>query len=391
MRNENFHSKINIFLIGMVLTVAFFLALRSLGLFPTVFADEYMYSTLARLVPFSEAYNPGYLYFAIYSATSSCGEGFLDCARLFNVVFFVSATPFIYFIGRMVTGEKTALVISALSIFSPINTYTAYFMPESLYFLFFWVFTWLVFSINQKHGIWHWCFLGVFFGLTSLIKPHALFLLPALVVLFLNFLRQDMAGEASTRNFKPYAAFFVLAIATKLFIGFILAGKAGITFFGTAYTSMASAAIASPNRYIDLVRLAFENFQGHLLGLAILFSVPVAQLFMSSKYFFQGPAGQSISINIKLYTAVVFAVLLAVVPLFNASVLDMGPYQTNYRLDMRYYNFAFPLLLIVGASQISSGVNMGSLKWRAISAFPIGVAILYAVYTHLAPYTPTQR
>jgi phosphoglycerol transferase len=55
---------------------------------------------------------------------------------------------------------------------------------------------------------------------------------------------------------------------------------------------------------------------------------------------------------------------------------------------MRYYNFAFPLLLVIAASQLSEESAASLYRWRAIVAFPIGIAILYAVYTHMAPYWP---
>jgi phosphoglycerol transferase len=61
---------------------------------------------------------------------------------------------------------------------------------------------------------------------------------------------------------------------------------------------------------------------------------------------------------------------------------------------MRYYNFAFPLLLIVVASQLSANSSQriwtdGVRKWRAAIALPIGAATAYAIYTRLAPFTPS--
>ena len=73
-------------------------------------------------------------FFIVYRVTNYCGDGFLDCARILNVLFFVSAAPFIYLIGRQITGKKTALLIAVLSLLGPVNVYTAFFMAEAMYF-----------------------------------------------------------------------------------------------------------------------------------------------------------------------------------------------------------------------------------------------------------------
>ena len=63
-------------------------------------------------------------------------------------------------------------------------------------------------------------------------------------------------------------------------------------------------------------------------------------------------------------------------------------YEMIERLHMRYYDFTFPLLLIIAASQLSPESATSMTRWRAIIAIPIGIAILYAVYTCMAPYWP---
>jgi phosphoglycerol transferase len=93
--------------------------------------------------------------------------------------------------------------------------------------------------------------------------------------------------------------------------------------------------------------------------------------------------------KISIFAIAVLVNLILVTGLFTASVANTGPYETAMRLHMRYYDFAFPILLVIAASQLSSETNVGIRKWRALTAFPIGTAILYAVYTHLSPYTPS--
>ena len=55
---------------------------------------------------------------------------------------------------------------------------------------------------------------------------------------------------------------------------------------------------------------------------------------------------------------------------------------------MRYYNFTFPLLLVMAASQLSQQSTGSARRWRVLAAFPIASVIAYALYTHLAPFAP---
>jgi phosphoglycerol transferase len=381
-------SKINAYLLIIVIAAAFLLTIRNTGLYPTVFADEYTYSKFSRLLPFEEVNIPGYLYFFTYKVTSLCGDGFLGCARVLNVLFFILAAPFIYLIGRKLTGEKTAALIAVLSIFGPINTYTAYFMPESLYFLSFWLFAYLVSNIKKELAVSRWIFMGAIFGVSALIKPHALFLAPALGIYLPMVQRRSGVETQDMFRYYKYFGFFASAISTKLIIGFALAGNSGITIFGSAYTSIASESMGA-GHYIILIKLAFENFQGHILALCLLFSVPVGQLLLTTKFFLRRDSESRTSVNIALYTSLILFSLLIVVGLFTASIAGSGPYESNARLHMRYYNFAFPLLLLVAASQLSLNAISTPIKFRAIIGLPIGVAICYAAYSHLAPYIPS--
>ncbi|PKE30429.1 hypothetical protein CWS43_12485 [Rahnella sp. AA] len=376
----------NFFILIILLSVIFLIA-KNMGLYPTVFADEYTYSKYSRLLPLGDSTLPNYLFLSIYSVTDLCGAGFLECARLLNVLFFVLASPFIYLIGRKFTGHKTSCLIAFLSMLSPINTYTAYFMPESLYYLSFWVLTYLILNIEKESSLSHWLFIGFVFGLSALIKPHALLLAPALVVYFLIIHIQDKWQGKETSSYINYLGLLTAIIATKIIIGYILAGKSGITVFGSTYTSMASGAVDS-GHYIKLIQVALSNLQGHLLSLLLLFSVPICHLIFISQHFFRHDENQRNEIKISLYTSLVIASLLVVVTLFTASVSGSGPYETISRLHMRYYNFAFPLFILVVASQLNSHVNLTSKKWRAIIGLPILVALLYGFFTKLAPYAP---
>ena len=63
------------------------LILRNTGMYPVIFADEYVWSRDSRLVALSFVSVPAYLFLSIYRTTNLCGNGFLECARFLNLLF----------------------------------------------------------------------------------------------------------------------------------------------------------------------------------------------------------------------------------------------------------------------------------------------------------------
>lgn len=136
-RSESRVAKGLILAVVVVFVSFLYILFKSIGLYPLVMSDEYNYSKYSRLLPFSQGFLPNYLYFLIYSATSYCGDGFLQCSRVFNVAFFVCSFPFIYLVSRLVVARAVSFFIALVCILGPLNSYTAYYMPDSLYFFSF--------------------------------------------------------------------------------------------------------------------------------------------------------------------------------------------------------------------------------------------------------------
>src|SRR5690606_41039700 len=105
---------------------------------PGVFADEWIYSAAARLTDISQAVLPSYLFLLIFGNTSSCGSAFLECARLLNAGFIVLTMPFIYLVSRRYLGARSYLLIDGRPAEGPCSTYSACFMPGTLYCLGLW-------------------------------------------------------------------------------------------------------------------------------------------------------------------------------------------------------------------------------------------------------------
>jgi phosphoglycerol transferase len=394
-------------LIIVLSAVFLFLIVRNSGLYPLIFPDEYKYSVYSRLMPFSEAQIPGYLYYAVYRVTKFCGDGSLECARVLNAVFFLSAMPFIYLIGREVTGPRTALFVAVCSALGPLNYFTAYFMPESMYLFVFWLFIYLLHRFRQEISGRRILVLGAVLGLLALVKPHALLLIPAVMAYVVVM---PLSGN-TTRVSRIWLCTCLLAAAllVKLSIGFALAGANGLCLFGANYTDSAAGTLKSISstavpqadattavaaagrasglhRCLEVAGNATMNLQGHLLALCLLFSIPMAGLILDWRSWLKSSRSDRPD-QLSVITALILMDLLAVVVLFATVYVGTEPNEIATRLHARYYTYIFPLLLMVAARYAAPVDDPGSgLKWRVISAAPVGAAVCYAAYTRMVPY-----
>ncbi len=379
MRRVNIRNALFAFLLFLVF---FALVLRSSGIYPVV-ADEWVHSQSSRLSPLAMASIPGYFYLYIYKLTSLCGDGFLNCARIINCLFFVSSAPFIYAITREVASRLIAILVAFLAMVGPINSYTVYFMPEAFYFMAFWIISWYVLHINQC-SLKNWLCTGALIGLASLIKPHALFLVPA-IVLYMTYISR---GRLSVVLWSKSISVFLLALfITKLFIGYLFAGKAGITIFGASYGAAAASTAANMERYLTLVGLTFKNLSGHIIVICTLFSLPLAFAFYRSLVSIFSRAEPSQQERVCVYMFFVLGILILIVGLFTASIANTGPYESIDRLHMRYYSFCLPVFLIIVSSMISEkGAHQGKKLLSICVALPILGAIFYSLVTKLKIY-----
>ncbi|TIS50598.1 hypothetical protein [Mesorhizobium sp.] len=244
-------------------------------------------------------------------------------------------------------------------------------------------------KLDHRSRYSHFVYVAIVFALTSLIKPHSLFFLPGVVLYFAHLIRQRSEQAWVGRWLWISTIFVSVAIATKMALGFAFAGRAGITLFGATYGSIASGAAADMGRYVDLVKLTGVSLAGHFLALSILFGTPLAAVLFNLRKVLSRNEAENTSVSIALYALAIFSTLVPVVALFSASVANAGPYETPFRLHMRYYNFALPLLLIASASQMLSKERSNVNFESAMIAAPIAAAAIYAGTATLNPYIPS--
>lgn len=373
--------------IGIMVVTLVLLMVRSIGLYPGVLGDEYTYSSMSRLMPLSAAYIPDYLYLSIYKMTNLCGSGFMECSKFLNSMFFVGASPFIYLTARRFCGASVSVLIVALSMLGPINSYTAYFMPEALFFLGFWISVCYFLSLDAHAPVKKWLIFGFIMGCTSLVKPHALFMIPAfcLCILFFSYKSIDKWMTTGLKN----AAIFVAAMfATKFIVSFLIAGKSGLTLFGNFYTSTFESSATTLQRYIDIILAAPRIVEGHLLANTLMFGAALAIAIFGTV---KALANKSVLAEDKIAfcTLALLLNLIAIVALFSASVAGSNAVETAFRLHMRYYDFMLPMLFIAAGSQLDR-VHGAPLKYWRLATLLVVLAILgYAALTHMQPFTPS--
>lgn len=358
------------------------LLLRNFGLNPTIFSDEYTYNVLSRLSPISEATIPGYLYLAVYRFSSLAGSDFLNLVRLFNVLFYVGAGAWVYLVARRVSGPKTATLVSLLAVLGAANTYTAYFMPESMFFFGFWLFIYAMIRLDARSSPLEWVIAGVALGAASLIKPHALFFVPA-ILLYIAYLSVKGESRPVGQVLRNIALFMVPVFLVKFFVGFIFAGKAGVTLFGPLYGSVANSATGDAERYILVALAALRSLEAHVQAMLLVCGLSFTYtIFIAIQSLF-GKGRLTDIQRASVLTTLIAANLLCVTALFTASVAGSGPYESIGRIHMRYYNFILPLFFIIAASKAELAGSTFRLKWRIVAGLLVGGGILYATMTLL--------
>jgi len=409
-----------------VLAFGIFIAIlmRNSALYPSIFADEYNDSTASRLLPLSQAPIANYLYLWTYRLTNVCGDGFLSCARILNTLFFILACPFIYQTAKRVCSKSIAKYIAILSIIGPINIYTANFMPEAMYFLAFWIFAWYTLGLNSDSSLKSWFGVGVLIGICMLIKPHGVFLLPP-VLLYLFVLFKQKPPFETKQFIYAVAAMGFGALICKLIVGFLIAGVAGLSFLGHLYSATtqdffnASSATTATNSISNTSELAGTlsaakenssfiskwasglpallafwsiNIRGHILGLCLLFGLPLlVGLRLLGAPLFESKT-RSVQKDYAWFTFFLLAFLVLVSSLYS-SLVTLSSSGEILRMHMRYYNFAFPLLLMMLPcifSDPTENIFAKKVNFFEVTLWAlVSVIVLWGIWKMMAPYQPT--
>jgi hypothetical protein len=380
------HYRWELAFLASLLAIFAYIWMRQRAQYPLVFADEWIYSSFARLLPLRETTIPSYLYLSVYGLTNACGTGFLGCARFLNLLFFIGSAPFIYLTARQYCGKPMAIALALMCMLAPFKSYTAYFMPESLYYFAFYVLTWIALTRGSMHWAGHALATGALLGLMTLVKIHALFLIPALCA-FILFARwnNDRQGPWLRTGLAAACLAFAAALAVKFAVGYAIAGDNALNLFGSFYGAQANNSLGAVAKLMKLLPNALINLKGHLMALVLVIALPLAAIvhyILSRKARAQaGGAATALYVYAVLMTGTAFAMTV----FFTASLVDVGPREI-LRLHLRYYNFTFPLLFMIAAAEARASTPAASsaLRWAIVTG--LAAAVVYSAYALIPAY-----
>ena len=354
---------------------------------PSIMGDEYVYTSAAKHLPFAEQYFSNYIFSWVMSATNMCGTDFYVCTKGINSVFFALAILFTFLIAARFLTFGWSVFVASVTALSPIAIPVSYFMPEIMYFAAMTGVVLVALWVADK-GKWQlWSLVGISLGLAALVKPHAIFMLPAFTIFALVVSYKLASGSwfAGIRSAGSTIAGFFVA---KFGLGFLFAGTEGLKLFGgygspvDALTSVVqnqaptvSQDAGSQATGLELLAsIAFGHLAMHLAvvlmiaGLPLLLSLRVL-LSVAKK---PEPVGPVSSLFI-LVGLVTFSII-AVVAVFEGYVSTGGDDHSD-RLILRYYEFLIPQFIVMGL--LLPRFTDSKLVWRILQGSTVVVAALF--------------
>jgi len=354
---------------------------------PSIMGDEYVYTSAAKHLPFAEQYFSNYIFSWVMSATNMCGNDFYVCTKSINSVFFALAILFTFLIATRFLTFGWSVFVASVTALSPIAIPVSYFMPEIMYFAAMTGVVLVALWAAEK-GKWQlWSLVGISLGLAALVKPHAIFMLPAFSIFALVVSYKLASGNwlAGLRSAGSTILGFSFA---KFGLGFLFAGTEGLKLFGgygspvdalTSVVENQAPAVGQEagTQATGLELLASVTF-GHLaMHLAVVLMIAGLPLLLSLRVLLSvvkkpEPVGPVSSLFI-LVGLITFSII-AVVAVFEAYVTVGGDDHSD-RLILRYYEFLIPQFIVMGL--LLPRFTDSKLVWRTLQGSVVVLAALF--------------
>jgi phosphoglycerol transferase len=316
------------------------LTARLVGVNVSVLIDEYSYVLDAHYRELSETRYPNHLFQLVFSATKTCGEDFYACARDFNAIFVVGSAIVLYFFAKYISGKRyLGAAAAAAGLLGSLGTYTAYFMPEAIFNFFMLLFFYGLIRYGNSRHILVWIGLGISLSVASLAKPHAFFVVPALVIFI--FLWSRAANSKFLLLFAIRVAVFLTSlVGSKYLLGYLIAGEKGLSIFGLYGTIESATGLAATtlvqNSGLDVIGTSWG--QTMMMTMVLGVSLPVAVFGLLSSF----SRDQVIfeAHRVRALVGISLLNMMAVTALFEAWMTGLVWMHT------RYYSYLIPLLVI---------------------------------------------
>ena len=376
------------FLVLVPILISLFSISRVWNVLPSIMGDEYIYSSQARNLPFIEHTYSNYLFSWVMSFTNTCGPGFYSCTKSINSIFFIGTVILTFVIARRLMSISWAAFASSIIALSPISIPVSYFMPESMYFFMMLLTVWVSLLSARNPRWWVWILPGALVGLSSLVKPHAVFLVPAflLFTLIIQFKSSPKPWLDSAKSGAANLAGFVIA---KFGVGYIFAGEMGLRLFGgygspvdainSAASIVGDSAQAESSSGIEiLLQVSSTHLLAHSAALLFLAGIPVMTSINTSWSVLKTKQPVDADRALPVLLVLISVTMIGVVSVFEAYVSTTGDDHSD-RIILRYYEFLLPIFVILGLTLVNSIET--SRKTRVIQGIVVTIAaLLFAIF-----------
>jgi phosphoglycerol transferase len=397
--------------IGLVVLAVY----RVWDIFPTIMQDEYVYLIQSHHLAFKEYEYLNYIFSSVMKSSTLCGLEFYRCTKLINGLLFAIGLLFVFLTARLFLSFYLSVFAVSIAALSPLALQISFFMPEIMYFMSMSISIWVILRIQKKPGWLPWVMPGIAIGLSALIKPHSILILPTIIV-YILLLASKSPDKKLLRGISNSSAILAGFTVIKFGVGFLFAGPAGLSWFGKYGTPVSALnsvfrapEIGSSNPvgninnpaaelsiqqnsktpinapYQDQVfepasTTFFNVFTDHILlhlGFMMLFGGMVlayaVQLTYRTIRFKDSISDTSLYFTLILLISITF---LIVVPAFEGYVSAIGD-DHSARLIFRYYEFLIPQFVIMGLV-LSKFVAPALWSRLAMGASVIGASLWFA-------------
>jgi phosphoglycerol transferase len=376
------------FVVLIPILISLFSISRVWNVLPSIMGDEYIYSSQARNLPFIEHTYSNYLFSWVMSFTNTCGPGFYSCTKAINSIFFIGTVVLTFVIARRLMSISWAAFASSIIALSPISIPVSHFMPETMYFFMMLLTVWTSLLVAKNPRWWAWGLPGAVVGLSSLVKPHAVFLVPAFL-LFALIVQFKSSQNPWLDSVKSAAANLIGFTVAKFGVGFIFAGEMGLRLFGgygspvNALNSAASVVKdsieAEPTTGIEiLLQVSSSHILAHTAALLFLAGIPLLTSLNTSWSAIRTKQPINEDRALSVLVVLISVTMIGVVSVFEAYVSTTGDDHSN-RLILRYYEFLLPMFVILGLNLVNSVDT--SRRTRVIQGIVVTLAaLLFAIF-----------
>jgi phosphoglycerol transferase len=356
------------------------LTARLVGVNVSVLVDEYSYVLDSHYRALNEAAYPNHLFQLFFSVTKQCGSDFYTCARSLNAVFVIAGAIFLYLLAKYVSGKKWLGAVAALAaILGSYGTYTAYFMPEAIFNFPMIVFYWALIRFGKTDNLLAWAGFGTMLGIASLAKPHAFFVVPALVI-FIFLWTRATKDKFWVSAISRIGSFGLALLASKLGIGYLIAGDRALNIFGSyggAISTGESVAITlGTNTLLNVPGTAW----GQSLMITMILGVALPVAILGLLEIFKKNALVAEANRVRALVGISLLNMMAVVAVFEA-----WQNLTSW-MHTRYYSYLIPLAVIalIEAYSRSTAEPKPLLKRLVVGIFSVLGSV--ALFTAAIPY-----